>query len=388
MRQIRTRNVVVLATFFFLVVACNESPRAPRKIYDEKKFRANIRATEALSPEEERRGFELPEGFEINLYASEPLIGKPINISFDARGRMWVTQSFEYPFPAAPGKAKDKLTILEDTDHDGRADQYTVVADTLNIPIGILPVNDGAMVYSIPNIYKYADTNNDGTLDKQQKLFGPFKTNDTHGMINNLVMGYDGWIHACHGYTNRDTIAGTDHDSISMISGNTFRFRTDGSRVEKTTDGRINPFGLAFDELGYLYSTDCHSSPLYQLIRGGDYMQWGKEEGIGFAPDMQSLSNEATALAGLGYYADVIFPEQYRRNFFVGDAVLSRVYRYSYTSEGSTPIGKREDDFILSDDPWFRPVDIKMGPDGALYIADFYNSIIGHYEVPLDHPKR
>lgn len=356
--------------------------------YSGENFTVNVRTTEALSPEEERLGFKLPEGFEISLFASEPDIGKPINIAFDARGRMWITESFEYPFPSAPGKGKDKLTILEDTDKDGKADKFTTFSDTLNIPIGILPMNDGAVVYSIPNIYKYTDADGDGKVDGQKKLLGPFKTKDTHGMINNLVRGYDGWIHSCHGFTNRDTVAGTDGDSISMISGNTFRFRPDGSRVEHTTDGRINPFGLVYDEMGYLYSTDCHTSPLYQLIRNADYTQWGKEEGMGFAPDMTPMSDEATALAGIAYYADVLFPEAYRSNFFVGDVVRCRVYRYSPSFKGSTPVGKREEDFVLSKDPWFRPVDVKLGPDGALYIADFYNSIIGHYEVPLDHPKR
>lgn len=351
-------------------------------------FSENIRSTEARTPEEQRLGFRLPEGFEIQLFASEPDIEKPINLSFDARGRMWVTQSFEYPFPASPGKGKDRLTILEDTDGDGRADRFTHFDDTLNIPIGVLPINDGAIVYSIPNVSKFSDTDGDGKVDKSQKLLGPFQYKDTHGMVNNFVRGYDGWVHACHGYTNRSTVTGTDGHTITMVSGNTFRFRPDGSRVEQTTFGRINPFGLVYDEAGYLYSTDCHTSPLYQLIRGGDYSQWGKEPGMGFAPDMKRLEDEATALAGIGYYADVKFPLEYQRNFYIGDAVRSRVYRNSFTFAGSTPVGKKEADFILSEDPWFRPVDVKLGPDGALYIADFYNSIIGHYEVPLDHPKR
>ncbi len=372
----------------FLLGSCNTQKKEDKRQFSGENFLANIRTTEARTPEEERLGFKLPEGFEITLFASEPNIDKPINLSFDAKGRVWVTQSFEYPFPSEPGKGKDKLTILEDTDNDGRADKFTVFADTLNIPIGVLPLNDGAVAYSIPYIYKYTDANGDGKADGQKKLLGPFKTKDTHGMINNFVRGYDGWIHSCHGYTNRDTIAGADGDSISMISGNTFRFRPDGSRVEHTTDGRINPFGLVYDEMGYLYSTDCHTSPLYQLIRDADYTQWGKEEGMGFAPDMTPLSDEATALAGMAYYADIHFPESYRKNFYVGDAVRCRVYRYSGTYKGSSPVGKREEDFLLSEDPWFRPVDVKMGPDGALYIADFYNSIIGHYEVPLDHPRR
>lgn len=353
-----------------------------------KKFNEHIRSTEARTPEEERAGFVLPEGFEIELFASEPDIGKPMNLAFDAKGRMWVTQSFEYPFPASRGKGSDRITILEDTDGDGKADKFSNFTDTLNIPIGLYPIGNGAVAYSIPNLYRFTDANGDGKSDEKKILVGPFEHRDTHGMVNNFIRGYDGWIHACHGFTNRSKVAGADGDSIYMVSGNTFRFRPDGSRVEQTTDGRINPFGLAYDERGYLYSTDCHTSPLYQLIRGGDYTRWGKEEGMGFAPDMKPLEKEATALAGIAYYADDHFPEAYQSNFYIGDAVASRVYRNSYTFKESSPVGKLEEEFVLSDDPWFRPVDVKLGPDGALYIADFYNSIIGHYEVPLDHPKR
>ncbi|RYE20665.1 MAG: c-type cytochrome, partial [Sphingobacteriales bacterium] len=352
-------------------------------------FNENIRRTTARTPEEERLGFKLPPGFEIQLFASEPEIGKPINITFDGKGRMWVSQSFEYPFPAkAPNKPRDRVTILEDTDGDGRADKFTNFNDTLNIPIGILPVADGAVSYSIPNVYHFTDNNGDGKADATKKLLGPFGFTDTHGMVNNFLRGFDGWIYSCHGFTNTSTVSGADGHSITMQSGNTFRFKLDGSRVEQTTFGRINPFGLVYDEMGYLYSTDCHTSPLYQLIRGGDYYQWGKDVGMGFAPDMKPMQNEATALAGIGYYADVLFPEAYQKNFYIGDAVASRVYRNSYINKGSTPVGKKEADFVKSQDPWFRPVDVKMGPDGAIYIADFYNSIIGHYEVPLDDPRR
>lgn len=376
-----------------LFTACKDNKTEQEKLaeasrFSGKKFSEHIRSTEARTPEEQRAGFKLPDGFEISLYASEPDIGKPINLTFDAKGRMWVTQSYEYPFAASPGKGSDRITILEDTDGDGKADRFTNFSDTLNIPIGIFPVLDGAVAYSIPNVYRFTDSNGDGKADSKKVLFGPFEHRDTHGMVNNFMRGFDGWIHACHGFTNRSTVAGADGDSIRMISGNTFRFRPDGSRVEHITHGRINPFGLAYDEMGYLYSTDCHTSPLYQLIRGADYTQWGKEEGMGFAPDMKPLEREATALAGIAYYGDQLYPEEYRSNFYIGDAVASRVYRNSFTFKGSSPVGKLEEEFVLSEDPWFRPVDIKLGPDGALYIADFYNSIIGHYEVPLNHPRR
>jgi putative heme-binding domain-containing protein len=354
-------------------------------------FNQNIRSTTARTPEEERAGFKLPPGFEITLFASEPEIGKPINIAFDAKGRMWVTQSFEYPFPAvAPRKGRDRLTILEDTNHDGRADKFTQVSDTLNIPIGVLPLNDGAIVYSIPNIYRYTDDGNGGYTS--HKMFGPFGHKDTHGMVNNMLRGYNGWVDVDHGFTNLSTISGTDGHTISMASGNTFRFKIDGSRVEQTTFGRVNPFGLAYDQKGYLYGSDCTSNPLYQLVRGGDYPAFGAgpASNIAFAPIMKyGYTTEATALAGLNYYDDTIFPAQYRHKLFMGDVVACRIYIYPWVTHGTTPVCKKDpDNFMKSKDPWFRPVDVVQGPDGALYIADFYNAIIGHYEVPLDDPRR
>ncbi len=357
--------------------------------YNNSDFDAHIRTTEPRSPEEERLGFTLPPGFEISLFASEPQIGKPINLAFDAKGRLWVTQSVEYPFAAQPGKGHDRLTILEDKDHDGKADTFTLLSDTLNIPIGLLPVQGGAVGFSIPNVYKMTDANGDDKPETSQPLLGPFGFKDTHGLVNHLTRGFDGWIHACHGFTNLSKIAGTDGDSITLGSGNTFRFRADGSRVEQTTKGRVNPFGLTFDAWGYLYSSDCHSSPLYQLIMGAEYPYFGRlPEGIGFGPIMKPHEREATALAGLAISSGSTFPEPYRNSFYMGDVVKCRIYRSSYQFNGSSPVAKMEDDFLRSADSWFRPADVVQGPDGALYIADFYNRIIGHYEVPLDNPGR
>ncbi|MDF9799630.1 putative heme-binding domain-containing protein [Catalinimonas alkaloidigena] len=383
--------IIAISTALFLG-ACNPAPEEQEENeaqYSGSKFSEHIRTTEARTPEEERQGFILPEGFEIQLFASEPDIGKPLNIAFDVRGRLWVTQSYEYPFPAEPGKGTDRLSILEDTDGDGKADTFTHYEDTLNIPIGLLPIEDAAIAYSIPNLYRFTDNNGDDQADQSKVVLGEFGHVDTHGMVNNLTRGYDGWVYTCHGFTNTSTIAGADGDSISMTSGNTFRFLPDGSRVEQTTFGQVNPFGLAYDELGYMYSTDCHTSPIYQLIRGADYPHFGKKEiGIGFGPDTKPMGEESTALSGLALYDATQFPEEYRNNFYIGDVVTCRVHRNSFEFKGSTPVAKAEEDLVKSADPWFRPVDIKLGPDGALYVADFYNSIIGHYEVPLDHPRR
>nr|WP_295927037.1 PVC-type heme-binding CxxCH protein [uncultured Dyadobacter sp.] len=367
------------------VTVTSTQQQAPADIYAE-----HIRTSSFKTPEEERLSFILPEGFEVTLFASEPDITKPMNMEFDDRGRLWVSQSSEYPMAAGTGDGKDRITILEDKDGDGKAETFTHFDDHLNIPIGIMPVSDGAVAYSIPNLYHFKDIDQDGKADRQEILLGGFGHKDTHGMVNNLIRGYDGWLHVCHGFSNTSTVAGSDGDSIRMVSGNTFRVKMDGSRVEQTTFGRVNPFGYAYDERGYLFSVDCHTKPITQLIFGGDYPHFGKKApvGLGFAPTMMTYDLGSTALAGLVYYTGTQFPEMYRNTFFTGDVVTCRIDRNSITYNGSTPASKKEAPFLVSKDPWFRPVDVKVGPDGALYIADFYNRIIGHYEVALNHPGR
>ena len=378
---------------FLLFTQCSKAPEEtaynPDAFINPELFKDHIRTTDFQTPEQEMAGFHLPPGFEINLYASEPDITKPINMEFDDRGRLWVTHSIEYPNEASTGSGQDKITILEDTNGDGKADKFTDFASDLNIPIGIMPVKGGAIAYSIPNIYFFADNNGDDKYDEKKVLVGPFDHVDTHGMINNFMRGLDGWIHSSHGFRNSSKVAGADGDSISMTSGNTFRFDMAGSRVEQTTFGRVNPFGFAVDDLGYLYSADCHTMPIYQVISQGNYPHFGKKApGLGFGPAMMNYQIGSTALSGLDYYNGEAFPEEYRNSFYSGDVVACRVSRNTISYNGSTPVAALQKDFLVSEDPWFRPVDVKIGPDGALYIADFYNRIIGHYEVPLNHPGR
>ena len=191
---------LIVCTFLagvLVLAACNKAQQDDASAvsrFNGKIFHEHIRSTEARTPEDERAGFLLPDGFEIDLYASEPDIGKPINITFDAKGRMWVTQSFEYPFPASPGNGSDRITILEDTDGDGKADVFTHFTDTLNIPIGIFPLTDGAVAYSIPNVYRFMDSDGDGKADSTSVMLGPFQHRDTHGMVNSLRRGDDGWM--------------------------------------------------------------------------------------------------------------------------------------------------------------------------------------------------
>jgi glucose/arabinose dehydrogenase len=364
---------------------------------------ALVAPTDARSPEDERKAFKLHPGFTAQLVASEPDIHKPMQMAFDARGRLWVPTSEEYPFAAVGRPGKDKLYVLENIGPDGKAGKVSVFADGLNIPIGILPLPDGktVLVSSIDPgaegakqpagcwIWKLTDTDGDGKADQRDKLYGPFGTRDTHGMVNSFTLLPDGWVYACHGFSNDSKVKGKDGHEVHMNSGSTFRFRPDGRRIEVFTRGQVNPFGMTHDAWFNLYTADCHSKPMTQLIRGAVYESFGKpHDGLGFGPNMIGHDHASTGLCGLAWYEADHFPKEYQGTMFLGNVVTSRVNLDKIEFNGSSPKAVERPDFIRSDDPWFRPVDVRLGPDGALYISDFYNKIIGHYEVDLKHPGR
>ncbi len=361
-------------------------PSSQASLYGE-----GIRSAPWRSPQDEKSGFHLPPGFEVRLFASEPQIAKPLNMAFDHRGRMWVTQSVEYPYPVRDGaEASDAVVVLSDTNGDGSANEVTTFADHLNIPIGVLPYGDGCLCFSIPNIWYLRDRDRDGKCDARELILGPFDTTrDTHGMINSLRDGGDGWIYACHGFNNRSEVAGSDGHVVKMSSGNTFRFRPDGSRIEIVTHGQVNPFGMTEDDWGYRYSADCHSKPITQLIRGACYPSFGRpDDGLGFLPPTVDHLHGSTAISGILHISGESPITPLRHQLISGNVMTSRLNRDRLTFHGATAKGQEIGDFLTSDDSWFRPVDLQLGPDGHIYVADFYNKIIGHYEVPLDHPGR
>ncbi|MBC7967793.1 MAG: c-type cytochrome [Fuerstia sp.] len=379
------RSISLLVCLLTTAAICHAQPPA------EDPFALGVRTTEPVSPEDEQKSFAVPDGFRVELVASEPDIAKPMNLAFDAKGRLWVSSSLEYPFAAPPDVTpRDTIRILEDKDGDGKADVVTVFADKLNIPIGLIPYGDGVICFSIPNIWFLHDKDGDRICDEREVLYGPFDTTrDTHGMCNAFRRGDDGWIYACHGFNNRSDVAGKDGHRVQMSSGNTFRFRPDGSRIELYTQGQVNPFGMAIDRFGDIYTADCHTKPVTLLLPGGCYDSFGRaHDGLGYVPNVMEHLHGSTAIAAIALGADTLFPVEYSDSTFDGNVMTSRVNRNTLQRTGSSVRAIEQPDLVSSTDPWFRPVDIVAGPDGGLYIADFYNRIIGHYEVPLMHPGR
>lgn len=380
-----------------------------------------------LAPEEQLRRFHVPPGFEVQLVAAEPQIAKPTNLAFDSAGQLWVTCTELYPFPArtdangktiatfdadwrkantrfrlgdtmpAPAEAgRDRVQVLSDFGPDGRARQSRTFADHLNIPIGVQPLpraadarGDTAIVYSIPAIWRMEDRDGDGLAENRRALFSGFGFEDTHGMSSNYTYWLDGWIYGNHGHANHSEIEDPAGNRTVFDGGSTYRFKADGSQFERWTYGQTNPFGTAFDEDGNLYTADSHSKPVYRLLRGGYYEGIAKKhDGLGFAPAITKDPHGSTGIAGIAYYGADQFPAEFQGNLFNGNPITQRINRTRLEWKGASPTAVRLPDFLTCDDGSFRPVQVKLGPDGALYIADFYNPIIGHYEVRLTHPAR
>ena len=380
-----------IASTFVLVLLVGASSAAYSQQAADDSFLLGVRNTEPVSAEQQISAFSVPEGFSVELVAAEPDIAKPMNLAFDKRGRLWVSSSLEYPFAAKEGTVpRDTIRILEDANGDGRADKVTVFADKLNIPIGLIPYGDGVICFSIPNIWYLRDTNGDDKCDTREVLYGPFDTTrDTHGMCNAFRRGEDGWIYACHGFNNRSDVAGRDGHRVQMSSGNTFRFRPDGSRIELYTQGQVNPFGMSIDRFGDIFTADCHTKPVTLLLPGGCYDSFGRaHDGLGYVPNVMEHLHGSTAIAALALGADTTFPAEYADSAFDGNVMTSRINRNTLKRTGSSIRAIEEPDLLSCSDSWFRPVDLVAGPDGALYISDFYNRIIGHYEVDLLHPGR
>jgi putative heme-binding domain-containing protein len=356
----------------------------------ENRYSRFIARTKPLSPQEQQQKFHLPPGFEIQLVAAEPEIRKPINLNFDSRGRLLVTVSVEYPFLAKQGtKPRDAIKLLSDADGDGFFDTVQTFAEGLNIPVGVTPGPRGVLAFSVPRIDRFIDTDGDGRADQRENVFGRFDVRDTHGMPSSFTWWIDGWVYACHGETNISAISRAGGNTLTLRGGSTFRLQPNGSQVEQFAAGQVNPFGLCFDPLGNLYTADSHSRPAYLLLRGATYPSLAATgDGLGFGPQMMRHFHGSTGMAGIAYYAADHFPAEYRGTLFIGNPVTGRINHDRLEIVGSTMQAVLMPDFLTCDDPWFRPVDVQLGPDGALYIADFYNRIIAHSAIPLGHVER
>jgi putative heme-binding domain-containing protein len=327
-----------------------------------------------FTPEEAVEAMTVPPGFAVELVASEPEIVNPIGMTFDDRGHIWITESLEYPRKEA-GRGRDRVKVLEDTDGDGRADRFTVFAEGLNIPTGVAVGHGGVWVLNAPDLLFLRDADGDGRADRTEVVVTGFGRADTHELPSTLTWGPDGWLYGLNGVFNpsRITSGGKDYRFTCAM----WRVHPRTREFQVVSEGTSNPYGIAWDAEGSAIVEACHwaNDHLFHFVETGYYK---RQAGAypSYTIRLGSITDhghQKTAYCGLAYLDSDAYPETYRGRFYTGNIHGGCINVDVLTRDGSTYIAHAEPDFLNANDAWFMPVAQKVGPDGCLYVLDWYD---------------
>jgi len=339
-----------------------------------------------LSPAEAIAKMKVPEGFSVELVASEPAIENPVAMTFDERGRIWVTESFEYPRSQA-GQGRDRVKVLEDTNGDGKADSMTVFAEGLNIPSGIAVGHGGVWVANSPDILFLQDTDGDGKADKREVVVTGFGRTDTHELPNSLTWGPDGYLYGLNGVFNRSHVKQGEREYRFTCA--MFRIDPRTRRFELFAEGTSNPWGIAWDPEGSAFLSACVIDHLWHITESGYYHRQAGEYPaftwkIGSIVDYK---HQLAAYCGIEYFDSDAYPQEYRDKLYMGNIHGGCLNVDAVRRDGSTYRGSACPDFLTANDVWFMPVSQKTGPDGCLYVLDWYDRF--HcYQDARAHPDK
>jgi len=334
-------------------------------------------------PEIERKSFQVAPGFEVNLYASDPKIAKPIQMNFDAAGRLWIASSETYPQIKPGQKANDRILVVEDTDGDGRAEKTTVFADGLLIPTGVVPGDGGCYVANSTELLHLADSDGNGRADTSRVVLSGFGTEDTHHILHTLRWGPDGRLYLNQSIYIHSHIE-TPWGIRRLNAGGIWRFHPETMQLEVLARGWVNSWGHHHDRFGQSFVTDgAGGEGINHLVPGAAYVT-----AVGVPRILRGLNPGSPKYCGLEILSGTHLPEDWRGDLLTNDFRANRVCRFKLTESGSSYQSKLMPDVIRTKHVAFRPIDIKMGPDGAIYIADWYNPIIQHGEVDFRDPRR
>jgi len=346
---------------------------------------APARASEpnAFQPQP-RPNFQVAEGFDVQLFAENPQLAKPIQMNFDPQGRLWIASSSVYP-QIQPGQvANDKILVIEDTNGDGKADKSTVFAEGLLIPTGVEPGDSGAYVGQSTELLHFKDLDGDGRADQKRVVLSGFGTEDTHHIIHTLRWGHDGQLYFNQSIYIHSHIE-TPHGVVRLNSGGILRLRPPTMELGIHCKGWVNAWGHDFDAFGQSFVTDgAGSSGINLGVPGAMYVTYEGARRIlgGVSP------GSYPKFCGLEIIRSEHFPSDWQGNLITCDFRAHRVVRFAINEQGSAYVTKEMPDVLRTSDVTFRPIDVKLGPDGALYIADWSNPIIQHGEVDFRDPRR
>lgn len=380
-------------------------------------------STPALDPEETRKLIQVPPGFEVRLFAAEPMVVNPVAMTWDERGRLWVVELYEYPKGAPKGeKGRDRIKILEDVDADGKADKVTVFADGFSLATGIALGNGGVYLGQAPHLYFLKDTNGDDKADSQEIVLTGFGLEDRHELLNGFAWGPDGWLYMTHGVFTHSKVklppgadpTGHDPDGFGVqMDAALARFNPVTKKFEVFADGTSNPWGVDWNERGDAFVSACVIQHLFHMAPGGLYNRQGGTwpNPYGYVQDLPTKGLPAVvnfrhyraAHAGICVYQGDQWPAEWRGLVFLGNIHQNALNVDRLTPLGSTYTAEKESkllgpageairaktgekiergeewkhvgpgNFFVSRDPWVRPVSNQTGPDGAMWVMDWYD---------------
>ena len=356
--------------YYHLIPAAPASSRGPAVVPDP-------------DPALELASFELPAGFKVELFAGEPFIANPICMNWDTQGRLWVATSRIYPQLKPGEKANDQIVVLEDTDGDGHADVRTVFADGLLVPTSVIPGDGGVYVANSTELVHLSDTDGDGRADRTRVILSGFGTEDTHQILHAFRWGPSGKL-----YFNQSVLIHSHVETPTAIkrlaAGGVWEFDPDEQTLEIYTRGMVNPWGNQFDKWGQSFATDGAYDEGINYIWPGAAFYWAD----GVPRILKGLNPGQPKECGLEIISGRHFPQSWQGRFVTADFRAHRIVTFELSEQDSGYFSVQKEDLIRSDHEAFRPVDLKMGPDGALYVCDWYNPIINHGEVDFRDPRR
>ncbi|MCI0684941.1 MAG: c-type cytochrome [Gemmataceae bacterium] len=343
-----------------------------------------------LSPQEALKKMQVPPGFHVELVAAEPDIVNPVAMTIDERGRFWITESLEYPKRAA-GPGRDRVKVLESTKGDGKFDKITTVIEGLNIPSGIAVGHGGVWVANSPDMLYYPLLDRDTLkLGKPEVVCTGFGRDDTHELPNSLTWGPDGWLYGLNGVFNRSRVKSNNGKTYDFTCA-LFRIHPRTKEFQVWCEGTSNPWGLAFNDNGDAFVSACVIDHLWHLVETGYYHRQGGPYPP-FTWKIESIvkhKHQKAAYCGLTWFDSDAYPPEYREKLYMGNIHGNAINCDMLTKDGSTYQGKpalsakrqaglgagvgEGSNFLLANDVWFMPVVQKTGPDGCLYILDWYD---------------
>jgi putative membrane-bound dehydrogenase-like protein len=346
-----------------------------------------------LDPKESLRRMKAPPGFEVTLFAAEPDIINPIAFSIDERGRVWVVECYEYPNKTPKGqKPRDRIKILEDTTGSGKADKVTVWAAGKDLPIGWdlatgLEVGyGGVFLGAAPYLFFLSDTTGQGKCDKQEVLLSGFGSQDTHETLNTLQWGPDGLLYGLHGIFTQSKVGEV------RLNAAVWRYNYPTKKFDIFAEGTSNPWGLDFDAHGQAFLTACVIPHAFHIIPGGTYIrQDGRPDSYnhpysyGLLKEICDHTHHAEsgwAHAGALVLQGDQIPTEYQGSLLMGSIHGTVVKRDILKRRGSTFVAKHAPDFLQCGDKNFRPINLRWGPDGAIYVIDWHDQNPCHQADP------